>query len=683
MVSLLSVLSLGITAYISERDALKAQVLAELDTIVQLKETQLNAWFHERRADLHLISLSDVNREYLGELLDSDTSAADREHYTSILLTNLNSMKINRPYYRRIELLDVEGRVILSTDPQRIQQMTTDGTLFHNVLTSAPHEYIEDLHVNPETNEIEMIFGQVIYPKAPESFTVRRAQGQNPIGLVVLNIAVEDSLFPLFNHWPGDVETGEMMLGRDNGSDILILNPLLRAPYKALALRIPKMSGSAAPMDTALRGVGGTMLTTDYRGIPVVAAFRPTRNMDWGILVKMDQKEAFDPIASLARRISVIGVLSFMVAWTLAFIVWRRIALPLGQLVQATQTVIEGDYTVDLRVKHNDEIGLLARSFKKMLKTLERRQHELQMAHKVVADTALTNTRLVEELKMLNADLESKVQDRTKELSEANQKLTQLDQLKSKFISNVSHELRNPVASLKLYLRLLEKSTNENRNRYIASIAGQVDWLGKLIENILDLTQLEQGSAPLELAYIDLKEIILQILEIYEPIAADASIRLLWKLHDSPLYIYGSENKIRQMITNLLANAVNYTSVGTITVHLHGNEHDAVLTIEDTGIGIEAEDLPHLFERFYRGKNTHELEIRGTGLGLGIVSEIIEMHAGHIEVESQIGVGSRFQVFLPLSHPVTSKHRHLDAHHQRDLSAQAAVLKIWSTNLEE
>ncbi|MEM7128983.1 MAG: ATP-binding protein [Chloroflexota bacterium] len=715
IVALLAVCGLGITAYYSERDALMKQVRSELETIVQLKETQLAEWFSERRADLYLVSMNKLNQEYLMALLNSENNPVSQEPYARILRENLLTIRANQPFYRRLEILDVDGRIVVSTDLPRTQQMTTEGSFFHRVLASSSRHAIKDLHTNPETGEIEMVLGLAIslheIASTVDTNGDMKEDMMGPteriIGVVTMSIAAEESLFPIFNQWPGDIETGEMMLLRDSGDRYLVLNPLLRDPQSPLSLTIEKRTESAVPIRLAMAGNSGTLLTTDYLGNSVVVAFQIATVMPWSILAKMDQHEAFAPIRSLARQILLVGLISFILAWSLAFVLWRRFSMPLAQLVRATRTVIEGDYSVDLQVKNDDEIGLLARSFDEMIRTLERRQNELQMANRVIADSALTNTRLVKELKSLNVDLETKVAARTKDLSEANQKLTQLDQLKSKFISNVSHELRNPVASLKLYRRLLEKSTDENRSRYIAAIASQIDWLSTLVENILDLTQLEQEVLQPELEFIDLTAIVLEVLSIYEPIIEDTNLELLREVDDSPICIHGSESKIRQMLTNLLTNAVNYTPEGTITIQLYTSKTDAIVIVEDTGIGIEKDDLPHLFERFYRGQNTHELETRGTGLGLGIVNEIVAMHSGHIEVKSQVAVGSRFRVFLPLfqssqknqpkeDEQTEGKHQtredslsnrrnltHQTEPHQGQLHSFATSTQLYSTDLEE
>jgi len=245
--------------------------------------------------------------------------------------------------------------------------------------------------------------------------------------------------------------------------------------------------------------------------------------------------------------------------------------------------------------------------------------------------------------------LEQRVADRTRELAEANERLKELDQLKSKFVSNVSHELRTPVANLNLYVSLLGRGSPDRHDHYLTVLKEQAARLSTLIEDILDLTRLERGKATTVFASVDLNALVEGVMVAHRPWAEGAGLALTCQTAPSLPAVRGDRSQLTQVITNLVANALNYTPAGAVQVSTRMDEarQMACLEVCDTGIGIEPEDVLHLFDRFYRGKRVSQLSIPGTGLGLAIVKEILDLHGGEIAVASRVAEGSTFTVWLP------------------------------------
>jgi len=279
-----------------------------------------------------------------------------------------------------------------------------------------------------------------------------------------------------------------------------------------------------------------------------------------------------------------------------------------------------------------------------------------------MAANTLHRVAIFDEMEKYAADLEMRVSSRTHELAEANQQLRELDRLKSKFVSNVSHELRTPISNLKLYMSLLQRGKPEKRTHYEVMLQSSVERLGQLVEDILNLSRVEIAHyQPREFESTDLNAIIGQIVATHQAQAELAGLRLsFYPQPDLPL-IAGDYSQLSQLVTNLVLNSLRYTRLGTIQVSTASpnGQEQVVLAVEDTGIGILPEDLPHLFERFYRGNHRQPTEIPGTGLGLAIVKEIVEIHQGRIFVESQVDVGTRFTVSLPVGHDSDTKPRTL------------------------
>jgi NtrC-family two-component system sensor histidine kinase KinB len=256
-------------------------------------------------------------------------------------------------------------------------------------------------------------------------------------------------------------------------------------------------------------------------------------------------------------------------------------------------------------------------------------------------------------------------------------RLRELDRLKSKFVSNVSHELRTPLTNIKMYVSLLQKGKPEKQARYLEIIERESNRLTMLIEDILSLSRLEARETPPQRVPVAVGETVESVLSIHQARAEIKAIDLKAQLAPSLPLIEADRNQIVQMLTNLVGNALNYTPEGgTVrvstfqvevargTAHVVRGAEGAedipalllsgvrsgnwvAIRVTDTGIGIPAEDRERIFDRFYRGK-VEDLGIPGTGLGLPIVREILELHNGHVFVESEEGVGSTFTVLLPV-----------------------------------
>ncbi|MFN8598775.1 MAG: PAS domain S-box protein, partial [Anaerolineae bacterium] len=249
----------------------------------------------------------------------------------------------------------------------------------------------------------------------------------------------------------------------------------------------------------------------------------------------------------------------------------------------------------------------------------------------------------------LNAELEERVARRTQELAAANARLTELDRLKSKFVSDVSHELRTPVTSLSLYIDLLVHGKREKRDFYVSQLQEQMVRLHKLINDILDLSRLERDRDEGGRSVVEINSIVEHVSAMERGAAESAGLTLICEVAENLPPVVARPDQLTRAITNLVSNAIKYTPRGTIRVETHAHPQRVCVDVIDTGMGIPADELPHLFERFYRGRAVAQSTIPGTGLGLAIVKEIVELHGGTVEVESEVGQGSAFHLWLPIA----------------------------------
>lgn len=331
----------------------------------------------------------------------------------------------------------------------------------------------------------------------------------------------------------------------------------------------------------------------------------------WGINVVLS-----DPYTSRASTLGgitgllvIMALVAVVVAILVASFVAHRFATPVVRLTEASRRVAEGDLSA--RVNTDTESGTL----------------ELQaLAEQFNAMAG----RLEESVEIIRRD-----RDRSRDL-----------------LADVSHELRTPIAATRTFIELLQGPAGKDaaaRDEFLTSSAVQLDRLDWMAQNLLELSKLDSGLVLLELRPDDIRGTIESAVEQHQATAERRGIQLKTSLPDRPLRISHDAPRIGQAVGNLLGNALKFTSRGgeVRVAATAGSDGAARIEVADTGVGIHPAELPHIFERFYRGAQANEARGTGSGLGLSIVKSIVDMHHGTIEVESRVGHGSRFVITLP------------------------------------
>lgn len=281
---------------------------------------------------------------------------------------------------------------------------------------------------------------------------------------------------------------------------------------------------------------------------------------------------------------------------------------------------------------------------------------EFSMMARDVSERVRTEEKMAElhrSLQEQNSTLEKRVSHRTAELQEALDLVQESDRLKSELISNVNHELRTPVSNIKLYLTLLKGSSESRREDYMATLFRETERLEELIEDLLHLARFDQGKVKPNLRYFDINQVAEMLVKDRKALIRSRGLVLESNWDHSMPRAWGDPKLLGLVVTNLVTNAANYTprggriSVTTGTDRSNGAVWNT-LSVTDNGMGIPENELPHLFERFYRGSAAKAASAPGTGLGLAIVKEIIEMQHGQVTVNSAVGLGTTFTVYLPV-----------------------------------
>ncbi|MFF2483962.1 two-component system histidine kinase PnpS [Paenibacillus sp. NPDC058071] len=230
--------------------------------------------------------------------------------------------------------------------------------------------------------------------------------------------------------------------------------------------------------------------------------------------------------------------------------------------------------------------------------------------------------------------------------------IRRLERMRSEFVANVSHELKTPVAAVKGFAETLlggGVKDEETARSFLQIIFDESERLNRLIGDILELSKIESRRVPLYFSPVEVDAFIAKIVTMMEPEAQKKSIRLEVQLENG-LYVEADEDRLGQIVINLLANGINYTPEGgKVSLVVWAIDDDRIgVKISDTGIGIPKKDVPRIFERFYRVDKARSRSSGGTGLGLSIVKHLVELHKGTITVSSTVGVGSTFVIELPV-----------------------------------
>lgn len=229
--------------------------------------------------------------------------------------------------------------------------------------------------------------------------------------------------------------------------------------------------------------------------------------------------------------------------------------------------------------------------------------------------------------------------------------LRRVDEVRRDFIANASHELRTPLTSIQGFADILASSevNREERAQYLDVIVRNAQRMSSLIDDLLILSRIESGSSELERADLDIRRVVETVLADFAPRFKEASIEV--NLHGGPIpHCRADRDAVEQILSNLLSNAARYSNPGSrVDVYLEEKNGRVEIRVEDTGIGIPAEDLARIFERFYRVDASRSRALGSTGLGLSIVKHLVRALDGELHVDSVPGEGSRFTIALPVA----------------------------------
>jgi signal transduction histidine kinase len=256
------------------------------------------------------------------------------------------------------------------------------------------------------------------------------------------------------------------------------------------------------------------------------------------------------------------------------------------------------------------------------------------------------------ELRRAHDQLETRVRERTTELSVANEKLKELDRLKSQFLASMSHELRTPLNSIIGFSGLLRQELagpiNDEQKKQLDIIRTSSRHLLSLINDLLDVSRIEAGRADLHAEYFDFADVAAEVAQLMGPMADIKKVLITVDIPEAGILMFSDRKRTLQLLLNLVNNAVKFTPGGFVRIAAKATQTDLRVSVEDSGIGIKPEHVGMLFEAFRQVDGSARRVYEGTGLGLYLCRKILQLMGGQIDVKSEFGKGTRFEFVLPL-----------------------------------
>jgi signal transduction histidine kinase len=657
IISIVPLTIFGTLNYLNTEQALTKETLNKLETLATLQEKNIQNLVDQNLEKLNLVS----SRLQLKVELDKYNNNNNRNKTQSqqFITRIINPVKSESKSFEEIYILSPMGQIVASTNNASIGRDHSTDEFF---IKGSKQNDVTIFFKDPQGNLRVYLTGPLIL-------------NGNKLAGVVSIISNLDTLLSQIQTYEGLGQTGEFnLVKRDDNGDALLINPLRFDPAAALTLRVDKDDVQRPTIQALLKNEKTLTNIVDYRGVPVLAVTRYIEGVDWGLVAKIDKAEAFAALDNLRNLTILTGVIVAALVVVASLFLGQSMSLPIRKLRDAAQNIARGNFGTKIEVNSSDEIGQLANQFENMKQSI---QYTNQNLNQIVYDRT------------------NKLEEANKQLAWANEQLKLNEKAQNEFINVAAHELRTPIVPILGLSELLYSQMNKNipdddndkgRKKLLQPeqqekqqqqdflqkkkqleklevIIRNASRLQRLTEDILDVTKIESQALKLRLDKANLKDLISDIIGDYtrsEIGKLKSNVKIRFEPHDkdSSIFVNVDRGRIAQIISNLISNALKFTEEGSITVAIDkkiskDNNNQVIVSVKDTGAGIDPEILPRLFTKFATKSDV------GTGLGLYISKSIIEAHGGKIWAENnknnnknnldeQTRRGSTFYFTLPL-----------------------------------
>lgn len=634
---------IAVTIFINNvtANSITTQALNHLESVASIQHARTHMVLEKYSERLALVASDTQLRTSMYNYINENNSV-DQELMNRILVDTQSAIT----GFQNIAVLNLDGEVVASSDDEWIGTNHVDEEYFIRGLAESS---VDMLFLDDNGNLKVHFSGPMILE-------------DELIGVVVIEASTR-SIMSMVTDYSGLGETGETLIAmRDENGDALFITPLRFDPDAALTRSVSK-EDLELPITQAL--LGNEQLysdTIDYRGKPVLSATRYIDDVDWGLVVKIDKAEAFSPIVALRNSTLITILVSIFAIILVSIFISRRLTRPLVDLTRTAAEIGAGDLSKRVALTTKDEIGDLARTFDEMAEKLAGAHAGLEQQVKertAELEMEITERKRAEgELKKHRDHLEELVEERTKHLEEKSQELSEINVLleeasrhKSEFLANMSHELRTPLNSIIGYTKLIldgvEGEIKKEQRKDLEIVHSNSQHLLQLINDLLDITKIEAGRIELQWQEFSVSDLLAEAVPPMQRLAEEKGLTLAYDVAAGIDKLYGDKGRVRQVLLNILGNAVKFTGEGGIDLRVSESDTDFTFSVTDTGIGIGEDDLETIFDSFEQVDRAQVLGYEGTGLGLTISKHFVEMHGGMMQANSEPGKGSTFTFTLP------------------------------------
>lgn len=852
---LAAIFAISAILFVSAERILSERILSSLAALASAKEHEIAMMVEKDFEHLALIGSRRYAREYLVRRAVNDP---ETEKYRIDAVKSLVDAKRASASIRAIDIVDLKGSVAASSASERTGRDVSGAPLF---LKGKEGCFLGDLYLEGKSLMYD-IWAPLFHPEKVEVEVV---------GVIRVTVGLS-SMFEIVYDRTGLGATGEIQLAKRVGDSITFITSSRHQPGAFLSMVVPAHSEIAEPMRLAVEGKEGIVTALDYRGVRVLAAHRYIPVGGWGLVAKIDAKEAFGPIRTLRWYVMITAILILFLSVIIIMLFSTRITVPLRRLSEATGRLAGGDLEYRLKIASGDEIGQLGSSFNAMAESLQRitasrdelneevgRRKETEEKMREAAEYIALTFRLTpsaiftvdtdrrvtawnkraeeitgyaagevlgkecftfaerpcrercglyaegERLPVINREctirrkdgreaiiskncdvlrdrhgtviggiesfeditvrkkieedlrdsreaytvdkfkMESMVEsmvegvimlDEKDEVTVCNPqarwmlgfgsketltscgvhdkmkalglqeafaecrsgkvsvmrevvgpqkhifrcemmpvgtgagavmgtvivlkditKEKEIDRMKTEFVSTVSHELRTPLAITKegisVVLDRVVGEISEPQRKVLTTAKDNIDRLARIVNDLLDISRIEAGRIEIRRERVVMQGLVGSQIAAFGPRAAEKRIALIANMPPEPVSVYADSDRIAQVLTNLIGNALKFTEAGSVEIAVRELDGVVECAVADTGRGISKEDLLRAFNKFQQFGRASGAGEKGTGLGLSIAKGIVEAHKGAIRMESEQGKGTKVIFTLPAYVPAT------------------------------
>ncbi|OQY48203.1 MAG: hypothetical protein B6242_02990 [Anaerolineaceae bacterium 4572_78] len=575
------------------------QTVNQMDALTDAKTHEIQRWLENSQITLELVLTNPDQYRLMSNILISRGATGAKGAKVTNFLEGQLALQNS---FEELYLYNVEGDIRISSNENQVMVNINDQEQPY-FEPSLEDKYIQPPYYDSHSDMLNIIVSQPIYH-----------ENGGVLGVIAGRLNL-NNLSNIMTTRIGSSDTGETYLISAENSNFVTPSRFedhnLTQSYHSLGI------------DSALSGNNSHDFYENYRGQDVLGVYRWIPELQSGMLAEIEEDEAF-------KAINIVGYLNIFAAGVAAFIaiviaifVTQWITRPIWKLTHVAVAVMNGDYNIKADIKRRNELGKLGQAF----------------------DTMTVKIR----------ELIQSLEQRAKELHEKNVELERMDRLKDQFLANTSHELRTPINGIiGIADSMIDGATGDLsfvqvKNLEMVVTSGRR--LSTLIDDILDFSKLQEKTFDLQCMSISLTEITEIVLTLSQPLIGSKPIELINAIPTDIPAIYADENRLQQILFNLIGNAIKFTDLGKITISASILEDTNLLkiTVSDTGIGIPENKFEQIFQAFEQADGSTARVYGGTGLGLAVTKELVELHDGTVWVESTVGKGSDFSFTLPIS----------------------------------